>query len=534
MAAVYTPRAIAEAMLDAGFPRDEKVIRQGVAVALTESGGRSNARNYNPPEEDSWGPWQINLLAHPKVTRQCAKELACSTRYAHQLWRGLGWEPWTVYTSRAYLVNMPRARRAARLALAGRPTDRKSAAPASAHKPVAADPFAFFPVQGPHSFSNDWHAPRLNHLHEGNDIMADEGTPIVAPFAGVVIPTSQGGTCGHGAYVVGRFGYVLNCHMEKAPRVVGPVAAGTVIGYVGATGNATAPAYHDHFEWHPGGKVPGDAEPVNPYPYLRKAEGRTLKAAGKKQPRPGKKGKGPRTRPHAPQTGTTAPTAPTTATQPSTPGANPHCAKCISGIMAGAAVGGFFGGAGAPNTEEELVEQVRQRCPDCYSSPELQAAIEQIRSKEFGDTIGPIDVAKMTFRFLTDVPAYFELLGGALLILVAIWLLAKDLGLGAAQRAVTRSGRRVTGVAGSLGAVAQRGAQRSVAREEAKRAAAQEAADQEAADEWEQSKEQVKQQRREDERLRLKALKDRPRGGLNSRETYAARKRKFIERSKAA
>jgi len=97
------------------------------------------------------------------------------------------------------------------------------------------------------------------HVHQGNDIMAAYSTPIVAPFAGRA-EASSNELGGLAVKVFGARGYVYNAHLESFGRL-GPVQAGTVIGYVGATGDAGGP--HDHFEWHP-----GNGAAVDPYPYL--------------------------------------------------------------------------------------------------------------------------------------------------------------------------------------------------------------------------------------------------------------------------
>jgi peptidoglycan hydrolase CwlO-like protein len=130
------------------------------------------------------------------------------------------------------------------------------------------------PVHGPHAYSDDFGAPRPGHIHAGVDVMSPYGTPIVAPFPGRVVQSWDPGG-GNDVYVYGSWGYVFNAHLSRY-GATGNVSTGTVIGYVGATGDATGP--HDHFEIHPkqlpahlwrspyGYSVVGTA--IDPYPYL--------------------------------------------------------------------------------------------------------------------------------------------------------------------------------------------------------------------------------------------------------------------------
>jgi murein DD-endopeptidase MepM/ murein hydrolase activator NlpD len=86
------------------------------------------------------------------------------------------------------------------------------------------------------------------HRHMGNDVEAPTGSPIVAPFDGYA-STSHGKLGGIEIRVFGLAGYVYNAHASSVGQL-GWVSAGDVVGYVGATGDATGP--HDHLEWHPG------------------------------------------------------------------------------------------------------------------------------------------------------------------------------------------------------------------------------------------------------------------------------------------
>jgi len=127
-------------------------------------------------------------------------------------------------------------------------------------------PFAVCPVRGAYAISDSfgiWVERSKerggDHVHQGNDITAAMGTPIIAPFDGVAV-TANNKMGGLAVKVFGEYGYVYNAHLSSFGKL-GPVETGDVIGYVGATGNAGGP--HDHFEWHPGNGAAAD-----PYPFL--------------------------------------------------------------------------------------------------------------------------------------------------------------------------------------------------------------------------------------------------------------------------
>jgi murein DD-endopeptidase MepM/ murein hydrolase activator NlpD len=130
--------------------------------------------------------------------------------------------------------------------------------------PVIGGVLEVCPVGMPHAYSDDFGAPRWGggfHPHQGNDIFAPEGTPIYAPFDGVAVK-AENALGGQAVKVYGRLGYVYNAHLS-AYGILGRVNVGTIIGYVGNTGNAINSAPHDHFEWHP-----GNGAAVDPFPYL--------------------------------------------------------------------------------------------------------------------------------------------------------------------------------------------------------------------------------------------------------------------------
>jgi hypothetical protein len=134
---------------------------------------------------------------------------------------------------------------------------------------------AVFPVAGAHSFGgpdNRFGAPRSGHTHQGQDILSEEGTPIVAPFSGVILVASyQAGSAGYYAVERTRVGFdFMFAHCVAGSLSVAPeqaVAAGQTLCNAGQTGDATAP--HLHFEMWVGGWRTSAGYPIDPLPYLQ-------------------------------------------------------------------------------------------------------------------------------------------------------------------------------------------------------------------------------------------------------------------------
>ncbi len=129
-------------------------------------------------------------------------------------------------------------------------------------------PFSVCPVDGPVAIADNFgvwvHRTEKwggDHVHQGNDMMAALGTPIVAPFDGLAV-NAKNHIGGNAVKVYGEYGYVYNAHLSAYGQL-GPVEAGDVIGYVGSTGDTGA--NHDHFEWHP-----NNGPAVDPNPFLLK------------------------------------------------------------------------------------------------------------------------------------------------------------------------------------------------------------------------------------------------------------------------
>jgi murein DD-endopeptidase MepM/ murein hydrolase activator NlpD len=142
--------------------------------------------------------------------------------------------------------------------------------------PPAASAAGVFPVQGEYSFGGEasrFGAGRDDHIHQGQDITAAEGTPLVAPLASTAAWISyQAGGAGHYVVLRGADGrdYVF-MHLKAGSIVVAKgavLAAGAQFAQVGNTGSSSGP--HLHFEiWPDGWYSSKESKPIDPLPQLQ-------------------------------------------------------------------------------------------------------------------------------------------------------------------------------------------------------------------------------------------------------------------------
>lgn len=129
-----------------------------------------------------------------------------------------------------------------------------------------------FPVELPYSYVDTFGAPRPGgRSHQGVDIFAPRGTPLVAVAGGTLNRVGWQRLGGRRLWLTSPDGHeYYYAHLDGfAPGISdgARVEPGQVIGYVGDSGNAAGTPPHLHFEIH----AP-DGRALNPYPTLREAE----------------------------------------------------------------------------------------------------------------------------------------------------------------------------------------------------------------------------------------------------------------------
>ncbi len=117
------------------------------------------------------------------------------------------------------------------------------------------------------SVSDTWQAPRGNErVHEGQDIFAPRGTPVFSGTYGFVRRISVNTLGGKHILITGaggrRYYYAHLNEFAQGLKVGQEVGTGTVLGFVGNTGNAITTPPHLHFGMYQGRTA------INPHPLL--------------------------------------------------------------------------------------------------------------------------------------------------------------------------------------------------------------------------------------------------------------------------
>ena len=175
----------------------------------------------------------------------------------------------------ATLRRSARASGRASLVVVTPPTPKPAAPPPPASPQVRAG--GVFPVQGAHTYGDGLGADRDDHRHQGADVLAAEGTPLVAPIAATVARVEyQADGAGHYVVLDGADGRsFFFAHMKAGSITVAEgqaLAMGAAIGQVGSSGRSSGP--HLHFEvWEGGWRRDKGSRFIDPLPQLRAWDG---------------------------------------------------------------------------------------------------------------------------------------------------------------------------------------------------------------------------------------------------------------------
>ena len=250
-AGTYDAKKLTQLAKSVGMPEDK--IPTMVAIALAESGGRSDVRNNNPKTgDDSYGLWQINMLGAlgPERRRQYGIESndelkdpvknAKAAKYI--LERGGGLPAWSVYKNRSYEKFLPQAQEAFKKSGVSAPVQQLG-------RLRGGEKLTSKIGKGVEYVEiTDAYGARGGG-HKGIDIAAPAGTYIALRVDCRVVGTLTGGDYGNVIDVwVPQYNVQLRfAHCQSFIITSGEVKAGTSFARVGSTGKSSGP--HIHFEY---------------------------------------------------------------------------------------------------------------------------------------------------------------------------------------------------------------------------------------------------------------------------------------------
>jgi murein DD-endopeptidase MepM/ murein hydrolase activator NlpD len=252
------------------------VAAPGVSQAAPGASAHAAAGGVTAPQPDgsgstggaSYGALQQLEAEKASKVRTARKKRAAARRAAAR--------------KRAKVQARARAKVRARRRAAKRRAAKREPAPAPAPAPAPVIPAPVptsdhtFPIAGTYSFGGEdgrFGAGRPGHIHQGQDLSAPAGTPVVAPWPSTVEAIKfQTGGAGHYVVLDGDLedrDYVF-MHLlagSTTVKVGDAVARGQQIAQVGSTGSSSGP--HLHFEiWVGGGWYTG-GQPIDPLPFLQ-------------------------------------------------------------------------------------------------------------------------------------------------------------------------------------------------------------------------------------------------------------------------